>query len=126
MKRLLVTLAAGFALSAPVVHAHEIYGQVGTEGVGTGIVFSPVSRLTIDCTLFHKVAARMPSIASGNENARSALMSAERADFASKVLTYRRRRARSPAAESSVRPIKASDPGSGAAEDTTADPQFTI
>jgi hypothetical protein len=40
MNRLLVTLAAGVALSASlsatVAHAHEIYGQIGTEGVGIG------------------------------------------------------------------------------------------
>jgi hypothetical protein len=37
MKRLLVTLAAGFtALSAPIAQAHEVYGQVGTEGFGVG------------------------------------------------------------------------------------------
>lgn len=40
MNRLLVTFAAGAALSAslcaPVAQAHEIYGQIGTEGVGIG------------------------------------------------------------------------------------------
>lgn len=37
MKRLLVTVAAvSTALSAPLAHAHEVYGQIGTEGLGIG------------------------------------------------------------------------------------------
>jgi opacity protein-like surface antigen len=37
MKKLLIAVAASIAaLSAPLVHAREIYGQVGTEGVGIG------------------------------------------------------------------------------------------
>lgn len=37
MMKTLVALAAGIAaLSAPLAHAREIYGQVGTEGVGIG------------------------------------------------------------------------------------------
>jgi opacity protein-like surface antigen len=37
MKKLLIAVAAGIAaLATPVVHAREIYGQVGTEGVGIG------------------------------------------------------------------------------------------
>lgn len=37
MKKTLVALAAGIvALSTPLAHAREIYGQIGTEGVGIG------------------------------------------------------------------------------------------
>jgi hypothetical protein len=37
MKRLFATLFAGVAaLACPLAHAHEIYGQFGTEGVGIG------------------------------------------------------------------------------------------
>jgi hypothetical protein len=37
MKKLLLAFAAGaVALSAPLAHAREVYGQVGTEGVGIG------------------------------------------------------------------------------------------
>jgi hypothetical protein len=37
MKKSLVALAAGIVvLSSPVAHAREVYGQVGTEGVGIG------------------------------------------------------------------------------------------
>jgi hypothetical protein len=37
MKKLLVAIAAGVVtLASPVAHAREVYGQVGTEGVGIG------------------------------------------------------------------------------------------
>lgn len=36
MKLLLAIAAGAVALSAPLVHAREIYGQIGTEGAGIG------------------------------------------------------------------------------------------